>query len=125
MEYLLLLDTAPVLNSNFLIKILLNALALFGAAYLMKGVDIKDFLQAILIAAVLAVLNATLGQVLDFVTMPIRILTLGLFSFVVDAIVLWVAASFFEGFKLKSFWTAVLLAVVLAIFNAVLYHLYF
>lgn len=111
-------------EGNFLMKTLLNALALFAAAYLLKGVVIKDFLNAIIVAVVLALLNATLGQVLDFITLPLRILTLGLFSFVVDAIVIWIAASLLKGFEVRSFWSAVVLAIVLAIFNAILYQLY-
>jgi putative membrane protein len=127
MESLLLFSDTVIASAEgggFLIKTLLNALALFAAAYLMRGVEIKDFWQAILVAVVLALLNATIGQILDFITMPLRLLTLGLFSFVVDALIIWIASGFFKGFKVRSFWTAIVLAVVLAIFNSILYQLY-
>lgn len=108
----------------FLVKLLLNTLALFVAAYLLKGVFIKDFTRAIILALVLALLNSTLGAVLNFLTAPLNWITLGLFSLVVDAIVLMIAAYFLKGFEIKSFVWAVFLAITLAIFNAIL-HLIF
>lgn len=109
---------------ELIIKILLNAGALFAAAYLMKGVEIKDFTRAIIIAIILSFLNATIGNFLDFISTPLRWLTLGIFSFVIDAIVLLVAAQFMKGFTIKSFGTAFVLAIVLSMFNAVLHGLY-
>ena len=90
----------------------------------MKGVEIKDFTRAIIIAIILSFLNATIGNFLDFITTPLRWLTLGIFSFVIDAMVLLVAAQFMKGFTIKSFGTAFVLAIVLSIFNAVLHGLY-
>lgn len=109
---------------ELLIKIILNAAALFAAAYLMKGVTIKDFTRAVIIAVILSLLNATIGNFLDFITTPLRWITLGIFSFVVDAAVLLIAAHFMKGFEVKGFGTAFVLAIVLSIFNAVLHGLY-
>jgi putative membrane protein len=118
---LLLLDSDL---GNMLIKTLLNALALMAGAHFLKGVDIQDFTRALIVAVLLAILNATLGEVLDFITTPLRFITLGLFSFVVDAILLMIASHFLKGFKIKSFGSAFFLAILLGIFNAFLYWIF-
>lgn len=106
------------------LKFLLNALALMAGAHFLKGVRIDDFVRAMLVAILLSVLNATLGSVLDFITTPLRYLTLGLFSFVVDAALLLLAAHFLKGFRIDNFKSAFLLAILLAIFNTLLYGLF-
>lgn len=107
--------------SGFIVRSLLMALVLMGASYLLEGVRVEDFARAVLIAIVLAVLNATLGNLLDFISTPLRWITLGLFSFVVDAIVLMVTAHFMKGFSIKSFGWALLLAVFVAVANIFLH----
>ena len=119
---LLLLDNGL---SSMLIKVLLNALALMAGAYFLKGVHVQDFTRALIVAVLLSVLNATLGNVLDFITLPLRFLTLGLFSFVIDAVMLLLASYFLKGFKVKSFGSAFVLAILLGIFNTVLYWMFF
>ena len=66
-------------------------------------------------------LNATLGNFLDWISTPMRWITLGLFSFVVDAVVLMVADYFLKGLKIKNFWYALGLAVIIAVVNS-LFH---
>lgn len=110
---------------SWIIRILINAVALMAAAYVLSGVSITDFTRAVILAVVLALLNATLGSVLDFVSTPLRWLTLGLFSIVVDAVVLKVADHFMKGFTIKSFSWALALAVVLAIFNTLSSWIFF
>ncbi|PHN03404.1 phage holin family protein [Flavilitoribacter nigricans] len=110
---------------SWILHILVNALALMAAAYLLSGVTISDFTRALILAVVLALLNSTLGVVLDFISTPIRWLTLGLFSIVVDAVVLKVADYFMKGFSIKSFSWALIMAVVLAIFNTLSNWIFF
>lgn len=118
MDSLLLLDGVMQAGlGSWILHVLVNALALMAAAYLLSGVTISDFTRAIILAVVLSFLNFTLGAVLDFLTTPLRWLTLGLFSIVVDAIVLKVADYFMKGFSIRSFSWALAMAVVLAIFN--------
>src|SRR5690606_9623480 len=107
-----------------ILKMVLNAAALFGATYIVRGVYIKDFTGALILALVLAFLNATLGAVLNFFATPLTWITLGLFGFVVDAVVLMVADYFMKSFKIKSFVWALALAVVLAIFNGILHFIF-
>lgn len=106
---------------SFMIKVLLMALVLMGAAYLLNGVDIEDFTRAVIVAFVLAILNATLGRFLDFVTTPLRWITLGLFSIVVDAVILMIAAHFIKGFTIKNLSWAILMAVLVAVANVFLH----
>jgi putative membrane protein len=115
-----LLLEASLWGTQWLLKILLNAVALMIGARLLKGVAIEDFIRALVIALLLSVLNATLGNLLDFLTTPLRYLTLGLFSFVVDAALLLLAAHFLKGFAIETFKSAFLLAILLAIFNTIL-----
>jgi len=117
---LLLLATQAGLGS-FLVNILLMALVLMGAAYMLSGINVEDFTRAIIVAFVLGILNATLGGFLDFVATPLRWITLGFFSLVIDAVVLMVAAHFLKGFTIKSFSWALLLAIFVSLANVFLH----
>ncbi|MCB0571290.1 MAG: phage holin family protein, partial [Phaeodactylibacter sp.] len=96
---ILLLDAMYGSLGEAIIKILLTALALMGGAYLLKGVEVEDFSRALIVALVLSFLNSTLGSFLQWITTPLRFLTLGLFTFVVNAALLMLAAHFMKGFK--------------------------
>lgn len=111
-------------TQDILLKLVFNIVALLAAASFLKGVEIKDLSKAVVAAIILALLNATMGAILDFFSFPLRILTLGLFSFVVDALVLLVASYFLEGFSIRNFWSAFLLAILMAIFNSILFSLF-
>lgn len=107
-----------------IIRILVNAAALFAAAWMLRGIHLREFTQALIAAVILAVFNATLGPLLDVLTLPFTILTLGLFSLVVDALILWLTSKLLSGFEITSFGWAVLMAVLLAIFNVFLHAIY-
>ncbi|MCO6477214.1 MAG: phage holin family protein [Phaeodactylibacter sp.] len=121
---ILLLDAGLGGLGEMIIKVLLNALALMVGAHLLKGVVIEDFTRAVIIALILSFLNATLGAFLDFITTPLRFLTLGLFAFVVDAAMLLLAAYFLKGFDIKNFVSAFFLAIILSVTNAILYAIF-
>ena len=101
--------------------ILVSAVAFFLGAYLLKGVELKGFVSALIVAAVISLLNATVGRILDVISIPITFITLGLFKFVIDALMIMVADYFLEGFKVKSFGWALLLAVIVAVVNMILF----
>jgi putative membrane protein len=125
MDFLLLMDLqAQTGLTGTIIRIIITAGALFTGAWLLKGVTFRDFGQAILGAVVLAVLNATVGRVLDFLSIPFTVITLGLFSLVVDAVILWLTSRILHGFEISSAWYAFLLAVLMAIFNVFLHAIY-
>ncbi len=102
-----------------LITILLNAVAVYVGALLLRGVEVQDFLRAVIIGLVLGFLNWSLGGVLDFLTIPLNWITLGLFAFVVDAVVLMVTDYFMKGLKIENFWWALALAVIVSVVNSV------
>ena len=122
MDQPILLDffIAQTTGNSFFIQIILNALALLIGASLIRGVQVKNFVSAIVVAVILAILNATLGAFMDYISAPLRWLTLGLFSFIVDAVVILLTAHYMKNFKVDGFISAVYLAIALSIFNIVL-----
>ena len=102
---------------NFLLSTLLSALAFYVGARLLSGVHIKGFVSAFILALIVALLDATLGRVLDFVTAPLRWITLGLFALVVNAAIILLADYFMASVRIKNFWWALALAAVVAVVN--------
>lgn len=104
-------------------KILLNWLAkafiLLVVAYLVPGFTISSFLTALVVAVVLAGLNLLVKPIIAILTLPINILTLGLFTFVINAFILWLTAYFVEGFFISSFVTALIAALVMAVVSLI------
>ena len=106
---------------DFIFTILINAVAVWVGARAMSGVQVTDFGRAVVIGLVVALLNATIGNFLDWISTPMRWITLGLFSFVVDAVVLMLADYLLKGLKIKNFWYALALAVIISVCNG-LFH---
>ena len=108
---------------NFLLKLILNALAIMLTAYLLPGIFIDGFVSALLLAVVLAILNATLKPVLVVLTIPISVVTLGLFLIVINAGVILLADYFIPGANIDGFWWAILFGLIMSILNSILYGL--
>jgi len=101
----------------------LNALAFYTVAYLVPGVVISGW-QALIVASIVwGILSILVKPVLVILTLPITIVTLGLFSFVINAVLLMFLSSLVEGFVVASFGTALVAAIVLALVNMVLSRL--
>lgn len=109
---------------GFIFTAVLNGVAVWFAAKYIKGIQVTDFARAILIGLVFAVLNYTLGSLLDFITTPIRWLTMGLFSLVVDALLLMLADYFLKGLTIKNFWYALALATIIGAINSVAHWIF-
>ncbi len=92
-----------------------SAVGLLVTSKLVKGFDIKDFKSAMVASVVIGLLNAILKPILFILTLPINILTLGLFTFVIIAIVLRMAAGLMSSFKIDGWATAIIASVVLTI----------
>lgn len=101
-------------------RLIINAAAVFFTAYLLPGVDVDGFMSAVIVAIILAVLNALIKPLLIIVTIPITILTLGLFLFAINAIIILFADSLIDGFRVDSFWWALLFSLVMSILNSLL-----
>ena len=94
---------------DWIIIVLFNALAVWLGARLLRGVEVQDFTRAVIVAIVLALLNATIGE----------FLTLGLVVLVVNAVVLMIADYFLKGLKIQNFWYAVALGLIVSIANGI------
>lgn len=108
-----------------LLNWLLSAVSLLIVCYIVPGFELATFGTALVAALVVGFLNATIGLLLKVVTFPLTIVTLGLFLFVVNAIVLWLASHIVKGFTITSFGSALLAAIVLAIIHIVIRRLAF
>lgn len=111
------------MNMAILINWLLSALAIVVAAYVLPGVHVADFLTALVLAIVLGIINAVLKPLLILLTLPITILTLGLFMLVINALLIMLATLIVPGFTVDNFLWALLFSVVLSLVNAVLQSL--
>lgn len=101
-----------------IIEILSASLAFMLGAYFLKGVKIEGFLQALLVAVVIAVLDFTLGNVLRIVTLGL--LSFGIFAWLLNAIIIQVADYFLDKFEVKNFWWALALAGVVSIVTSII-----
>ncbi len=90
---------------KLIFKILFSALGVLLAAKLVPGIVVASFWTAVLVAVILGILNVTLGALLKFLTLPLSLLTFGLFFLVVNALMFWLA-SFIKGFYVAGFWAA-------------------
>ena len=106
---------------NFLIRILITALAAFGLSYILSGVHIDSFITALVFALVLAILNALIKPILIILTLPITIVTLGLFLFVINALIILLCSKMVSGFSVDGFWWALLFSVLLSIVSSILH----
>ncbi len=109
---------------ELIIKLLINAVAVLAAAYLMKGVEVKGFVNALIAAALLALGNAFVKPILVFISIPITIITLGLFLLVINGVIIWLVSRVMSGFHVKDFWTAVIMGVVLWLINMILFAVF-
>ena len=106
---------------NFIAKTLITAVAVILASYVMHtGVRVDRFLTALLVALVLSLLNFFVKPLLVLITLPITVLTLGLFLFVINAIIILLAGKLVSGFHVDSLWQALLFSLLLSLFTYVL-----
>ncbi|SHM44373.1 phage holin family protein [Chitinophaga sp. CF418] len=108
---------------NFLIRLLVTALAAMLSAYLLPGVNIKDFTTALVLALVLAILNLLVKPILIILTLPATILTLGLFLLVINAIIILLASNLVKGFKVDGFWWALIFSLVLTVVSGIMHSI--
>ncbi|HEX7219283.1 MAG TPA: phage holin family protein [Burkholderiales bacterium] len=94
---------------------LINAVALIAVAYLMPSISVSSFGAALVAALVLGLINAVVRPVLVLLTLPVTILTLGLFIFVLNGLLFWAVGAWLEGFNVGGFWAGVLGAILFSI----------
>ncbi len=97
------------------VRWLVQTVAILAAAHLLDGIRVSGFLSALAAAATLGILNALFRPILLILTLPINILTLGLFTFVINALLLKMASGVIPGFEVHGFWAAVAGSIVISI----------
>ena len=102
---------------KLLVVWLINAVALIAVAYLMPGIAVSSFGAALVAALVLGLVNAFVRPILVLLTLPVTILTLGLFIFVLNGLLFWMVGSWLQGFEVAGFWPAVFGAIVFSIIS--------
>lgn len=111
-----------IIHKNMdLLNILISAVAVFVSGYVMSGVHVENFIAAFVAAVFLGVVNTFIKPFIILFTLPINILTLGLFTFVINGLLVMLVAAFVPGFKVDSFWWAVLFSIIMSIVNLFLH----
>jgi putative membrane protein len=100
---------------GILIRWLILTVAILSAAYLLDGMEVRGFTSAFFAAAVLGILNAVLRPVLIILTLPLNILSLGLFTFVINAFLLKMASGVIPGFEVHGFWPALFGSLIISL----------
>lgn len=98
---------------KLVLRWIINALALLALTQIIAGFSVDTFYHALIAALVLGLLNAVIRPILLILTLPANLLTLGLFTFVVNAFLIWLMSTFVKGVELVGFWPALLVAIVL------------
>lgn len=108
---------------RFLLRLVVTSLAVLVGSFLLPGVEVKNGLTAILVAVVLSLLNAVVKPILVLLTIPITIVTFGIFLLFINAFMILLADRIVPGFHVESFWTAFLFSIVLSLLSAILERL--
>ena len=105
---------------RILLRWIIMTAAVIIAAYLIPGVRVASFFSALWVALFLGIVNLLLKPILILITLPINILTLGLFTFVINAALILLASYFIKGFQVAGFWWALIYGIVLSIVHYLL-----
>ena len=103
-----------------IIKLLITAVVAYFLPKILSGVQVADFTSAIIFAIVLGLLNLIVRPILSLLSLPITILTLGLFSLVINALIILLADRFTEGINVDGFWWALIFSVALSVITSIL-----
>ncbi len=105
---------------KLLIGWLLNALALLAVAYFIPGIHVSSFMSALIAAAVIGLANMLIKPILLILTLPVTVLTLGLFIFVINGLLFWLAGYFLQGFDVKTITAGIIGAIVYSVISWIL-----
>ena len=104
---------------KLLIRLVLYALAVLITAHILPGVSVESFLIAVIVAGVLTLLNVLLKPLLVILTIPITVITLGLFLLVINALIIMLTDWLIGGFDVTNFWWALLFSLILSLINGI------
>ncbi len=103
---------------NFLLRLIVTAAICFGLAKVLPGVEVDNLWTALIFAVILAILNVIVKPILVILTLPVTILTLGLFLFIINALMVLIASKLVEGFTVDNVWYALLFALLLSLITS-------
>lgn len=109
---------------NFIIRLLITAAVAYGLSTVLSGVHLADFKTALIFALVLAVLNAIVKPILVLLTLPITVVTLGLWLFVINAIIILIADKFIKGIQVDGILWALVFSLLLSVLSSILSALF-
>jgi putative membrane protein len=104
-------------DMRLLLQWLVNALALFALPYIFTSITVDSFVTALVVAVVLGLINTLIRPLLVILTLPVTIVTLGLFIFVINGLLFWAVGSFVPGFHVAGFWSGVFGAIVYSLIS--------
>lgn len=104
---------------NFIIKLLISAVSVIVASYILPGAHVESFFDALVVSLFLALFSATLKPLLIILTIPVTIFTLGFFLLVINALMILLADFAVDGFYVDGFWWALVFGIILAIVNSI------
>lgn len=108
---------------RFLIRWLISAVSIYIITYLPIGITVSSFKSTIIAAAILGIINVTIKPILVILTLPINIITLGLFTFIINGIVLIITSYVVVGFDVKNIFSAIIASILISIVNVILTNL--
>ena len=108
---------------NFLLRILLSSVGVMLSAYLLEGVYVKGFWSATLFSLLLSILNYTIKPLLIIFTIPLTVLTLGLFLLIINTLIIWIAAGLVGGLIIEGFVWALLFSLLMSVINTLLFYI--
>jgi putative membrane protein len=108
---------------GILVNWLVTTLAVLIAAYVLPGVNVRNFFAGLLTALMLGLVNAILRPILVILTLPLTVVTLGLFIFVINALLVLLTSAIVPGFEVRSFWWALLFSLLFSIVSFILHRI--
>ena len=108
---------------NLIIRILITAILVVVIAHFMPGVSVASFTTSVIVAVVLGLLNIFIKPILVLLTLPVTLITFGLFLLVINALMILLCSEIVGGFAVESFWTAVFFSIILSISQSIVYGL--
>lgn len=104
---------------NLILKLLLTAVAVVVLAKILPGVEVAGYMSAIIVAIVLALLRLIVKPILIILTLPVTIVTLGLFLLIINAVIILMADYFVEGFAVRNIWWALIFSLLLSFLQSI------
>lgn len=102
---------------NFLVKWILFALLIMGIAWVIPGITVSGFIAALIVVVIMSIVNLLIRPIIQFISLPLNVITLGLFSLVINAFLFLLIAKFSPGFQIDGFWSGFWGAIILSIFT--------